>query len=1039
MKVRDEMLIELVKEVLGPREGIYEILPEENDPRSEYITGVLEPEKVSSFEERIEDNVDEVIEETSSEEDQSNQGFVASPGIFSPALDPRALPRSIGLSFTLEAENGDPQIEICATWAKYEKTISGWNRQPAYFLTGIVNTSQDNQQWDVANGIQITLRTHALPGGGKRISVFIVNRTEVAENKKPDTQDYVFQPQLRVHLCAGTHIVPVQISGSEANLIGLVDEAQEEQSVALQYRHRTALARGHMCGAIWQEIDPERPANCVIDGPAETPFAWIDASLVPETERIKFAPADLRSELVPVYLIEAPEMGWPGQYLPAPVLDPAVLAETWLPEAVRNAIQPLVNGYKAWIDEQEQKIPLLDHSFQEIAHRNIEKCRWAVDRMTEAINVLCQDESVRLAFCFANKAIATQALWKNKAHPLIWRPFQLAFILLNIPPLANPLHPDRDVCDLLWFPTGGGKTEAYLGLTAFVLALRRLKTRENQSGDKTGAGVSVISRYTLRLLSIQQFRRALGVITACELLRVLGLKDGKPAGWRPAQYPYQDKFLWGGLRFSAGLWVGGDVTPNALQGFGPIPASQNTYFAGALDILRGLSKSYDGPDPALRRLTQYPISIKGEPAQVTQCPACGTVLAIPSEGLGKGDHTLHFLYTGGKAATSLDGSINPPDGITIRDIRIRPRETSCVCSVYLTIAGHALLKSDMVDKWWEGTLKPGLSAPGKEAQLQSARASRPGYFILHYENLQRNQIPADFEIFCPNPDCELNQHAWAEQVPLSLKYQGKSSKAVRQMALGFNSVADSDLPEIIYSGLEWQSPLDCFSSPDLGKKSYAIPIPACTVDDQVYHRVPSLIIATADKFARLAFEADAAALFGNVTHYHSRFGYYRIGSPPGVLSQSSKTYDPHPKGFDGKNTLHCEVEPFCPPDLILQDELHLIEGPLGSMVGLYETAVDYLCQCEKQGIKFGPKYIASTATVRRAESQVQALFQRRLMQFPPPAISADERFFATHQETHPLNTNRAGRLYVTSDVNYNKEAGRISKVWTLMPKSTSNR
>lgn len=140
----------------------------------------------------------------------------------------------------------------------------------------------------------------------------------------------------------------------------------------------------------------------------------------------------------------------------------------------------------------------------------------------------------RLAFCFANKAIALQSQWRGKA--LRWRPFQLAFILLNLPALANPLHPDRHICDLLWFPTGGGKTEAYLGLAAFTLALRRRQGNKQKKGHNPGAGVGVLSRYTLRLLTIQQFRRALGVITACEFLRVYNLNDPNiPAGWRPKE------------------------------------------------------------------------------------------------------------------------------------------------------------------------------------------------------------------------------------------------------------------------------------------------------------------------------------------------------------------------------------------------------------------------------------------------------------------------------------------------------------------------
>ena len=256
------------------------------------------------------------------------------------------------------------------------------------------------------------------------------------------------------------------------------------------------------------------------------------------------------------------------------------------------------------------------------------------------MDILCQDEDARLAFCFANKAIDMQSRWKNPANPIRWRPFQLAFILLNIAPLANPNHPDRNTCDLLWFATGGGKTEAYLGLTAFVLGLRRLRAKRRELGqDLTGAGVSVLSRYTLRLLTIQQFRRALGVITACERLRMLDAGHSNRTGWRPQACPRTENYLWGGLRFSAGLWVGGGVTPNNLMSIGPMPIPNQTGFmmiAGALDILRGLKPDYHGPDRELAQYVQQVrrnLQVEGEPAQVTQCPCCHTDLAVSSEGL----------------------------------------------------------------------------------------------------------------------------------------------------------------------------------------------------------------------------------------------------------------------------------------------------------------------------------------------------------------------------------------------------------------------
>lgn len=1005
MNIRDELLTALVRETLGPRDGPREILPDDNDPRQEYITGMLEPRNARTQDERIEDQVDAVIEETSSDEDQDNQGYVAATGMFSPALDPRALPRSIGLSFTVAAEQGDPHLEICATWARYLRNADeDFERQPQGYLTGQVNAARDEQTFAPDPDVRLLVRSRRVKGG-YRVSIFLVNDRSVPDGNRPQTEDYLFQPQIRVHLAAGTRLLPVQVGAAESSL--LAEETREEESLALQYQHRTALARGHMCAAMWKDIDPEAPAD--FERPAEAPFAWTDAESIPETERAKFSPADVRTELIPVYLIQSPEMTWNEQYGPAPEFRAEVLAETWHPEALRKALQPLVTGYQTWIGEQERAIPALDVIFQEAARRNLAQCKRAAERIQEAIDLLCQNEDARLAFCFANKAIAMQAGWKNRDKPgweFFWRPFQLAFILLNIPPLVNPLHPERETCDLLWFPTGGGKTEAYLGITAFLLGLRRLLARKNNQGDQTGAGVAVLSRYTLRLLTIQQFRRALGVITACEILRVWGLKDNPgQVGWRPAACSRRESFLWGGVRFSAGLWVGGGVTPNQLRGFGIKDASGHySYIPGALDILKGMSKNYAGTDETIQKNARYMSQASGEPAQVTQCPVCGALLAVPEEGLGEGRHTLHLLVKNVLTAPAKFQPVAKP-GVVIEDIHLKHHASGYgTLTLQVRVAAQEQWKAEEVDSYVWKTLQPVLD----HAEFQSARPSRPGYFVLGFYTQQKTWKDADFEIYCPNPDCKLNQEkAWAEQVPVPREKTGGQKQQVQQLALGLSNQREPGLVVIYNEGMDWQSIPEPFREQGRRQRSWAIPIPAFTVDDQVYARCPSLVISTVDKFARLAYEGEAAALFGNVTHYHARYGYYRQGNPP-EINAARKVYQPHPP----KDSLYSAVQPFAPPDLILQDELHLIEGPLGSMVGIYETAVDYLCQREVQGRMVRPKYIASTATVRRAGPQVKALFDRSLAQFPPPALSSDDRFFAVTQEAHPLDTTRPGRLYV---------------------------
>jgi len=144
---------------------------------------------------------------------------------------------------------------------------------------------------------------------------------------------------------------------------------------------------------------------------------------------------------------------------------------------------------------------------------------------------------------------ATPIRMSRGGAPLTWRPFQLAFQLLVLASLTTRSHADRETMDLLWFPTGGGKTEAYLALTAFVIILRRLRARDQDNGS----GVAVLMRYTLRLLTVQQFQRAAAMICACELLRRRGQKSRR------------DIPDLGKTPIGIGLWVGAAATPLTLD------------------------------------------------------------------------------------------------------------------------------------------------------------------------------------------------------------------------------------------------------------------------------------------------------------------------------------------------------------------------------------------------------------------------------------------------------------------------------------------
>src|SRR5439155_14752825 len=198
------------------------------------------------------------------------------------------------------------------------------------------------------------------------------------------------------------------------------------------------------------------------------------------------------------------------------------------------------------------------------AESALETAETVAQRIEAGIRLLAKDAGALTAFRFANEAmwkqrVRTTANDARRGQPALseadalaaadmprnrsWRPFQLAFILLNLPSLTDPTHPERSredgLVDLLFFPTGGGKTEAYLGLTAYAIVIRRL---QGEVGGHDGSGgVAVLMRYTLRLLTAQQFQRAAALICACEVLR------------RERQ---EKDPRWGETPIRIGLWVG---------------------------------------------------------------------------------------------------------------------------------------------------------------------------------------------------------------------------------------------------------------------------------------------------------------------------------------------------------------------------------------------------------------------------------------------------------------------------------------------------
>ena len=218
--------------------------------------------------------------------------------------------------------------------------------------------------------------------------------------------------------------------------------------------------------------------------------------------------------------------------------------------AAQRALGPLAAQYRDWIDARRQELAAgpQEGDRRDTAGQLLHYAGIAADRMARGVALLGEDADLRDAFRVANRAVARalRQRLREKIGPEgpRWRPFQLAFLLLNLPGLADPHDAHRETVDLLLFPTGGGKTEAYLGLAAVAMVLRRL--RHPGDDGRAGAGVSVIMRYTLRLLTLDQLARAAGLICALEIER-------SAAGGRYGAWP-----------FEIGLWVGKAATPNVL-------------------------------------------------------------------------------------------------------------------------------------------------------------------------------------------------------------------------------------------------------------------------------------------------------------------------------------------------------------------------------------------------------------------------------------------------------------------------------------------
>jgi len=768
-EVRAHLIDALQLDLVGPTPDdlahAEEIIPQ--PPSKWYLTGFLVPYN-APMEVRSDDTgndeLDAVGKVGAGDDETTPDHAPARKGFF---------PSSMGVSLLVAAHT--TSLHVTATWGDYIRyaadkseeesqstlRVGTWQRSPHHAeLTIPIQVSETPVEFDIpeSKGLKLIVSVRPVsseelvPAGTRSISIFLVNQRQPASNKAPDAS-HAFQTQLVIQ--AEDSFVP------RPDLRGGNGEDWDERVADLQYRDDYEFAVGHNVSAI-ALVEPGGVCQKVWT-------AWIPTADVEKVIPTKVKNVELGMER---------------------------LAEAATPAALRDMLYPLVDAYADWIKDQRDNAPKSPKHRVDTANDLLNRAIIASQRIAAGLQAM-NDPQVFEAFRIANRAVARairQRLTHDKEDAIPesldapqWRPFQLAFLLMNIVGIANPEQSDRELVDLLFFPTGGGKTEAYLGLAAFTLVLRRL-----HHPDIHSAGLSVLMRYTLRLLTLDQLGRAATLICALELERQ---NDIETLGKHP---------------FEIGLWVGQAATPNRM------------------------GKKGDNDECSARSRTiayQNNDRQKPSPIPLENCPWCGARFTCNSFQL-----------------------LPDPD---------QPNELQVACI-------NRKRRSD-----------------GK-------------------------------------PQCSFTSNQ---------------------------------------------------------------PLPILAVDDQIYRRLPCFIIATVDKFASLPWVGETGGLFGKVERY-DKDGFYGPCQP----GRGQPLNQPLP-----------------PPDLIIQDELHLISGPLGTMVGLYETAIDALSTQSGEDKRVRPKIVASTATVRRATKQIRALFGRDAVDiFPPPGPDRRDSFFA---KTVPA-TEKHARTYV---------------------------
>lgn len=532
-EVRQKIIEAIRTDLIGPRED-EEVL--EENPRYAYLVGMLDAqnddEDYSSAGEQ-EVDADMAIEDgedyTAGEEDDNE-----------PISTTRfQLPSSIGISFYVQSDLNGLNLDVC--WGDYSKSSrkytgkdekehsrAVYTRIPMKETVRVVFadfTRTNDYPLVCDSNVHVHVSRIPLKGGYSLVTAYVVNKRK---NPANSTERLMFQVELKAHAEDGR---PVFIAEHICREILAADE--------FYFAQRPILGRGRGCAAVW-------------DKPVNGKTTSISTAFIPEYE----FPG-----------VSAALDGFDQYYFSTLTMSKKAKKDETI-----GKLKTLADSYDSWITKTlSGNKRMEDQAFRErIGNTVIGRCQDALRRIREGIHIIETDDTAFEAFCFMNCVIFLQNSIKNyakkhgtdevvcsftdfirqkgKSSNFGWRPFQIAFILMNLAGIVNPEHPDREIVDLLYFPTGGGKTEAYLGLMAFAIANRRLRATEDSEYNLDG-GVTVMLRYTLRLLTTQQRDRITKMVVAAEKIR------------RQA-YP-----RFGTEPISIGFWVGGGVTPNKFEEF----------------------------------------------------------------------------------------------------------------------------------------------------------------------------------------------------------------------------------------------------------------------------------------------------------------------------------------------------------------------------------------------------------------------------------------------------------------------------------------